>query len=226
MKSNRASNKTQIKNSLFVSISKKSLKLFENPNCKRKKQKGLSLCLSLCHITWESERCREGWHFRARFRWVVGCGPSQWWVAQPGSGRWCRRSTSPCQCYEGSSWTWRRLQRRRAWHGWWWTTRIRCSWPWIWGNVFFPCLGSLAFSLETKNGADGERDRQISLSAGPHGGPRSHSFLWFVEGGVGGVVHRCDSNSLSLSLSLSLFELWLSFVCCFAFYIVYFINFY
>ena len=40
-------------------------------------------------------------------------------------------------------------------------------------------LGSLAFSLETTNGMDGDGDRQISLSAGPHSGPRrrSHSFL-------------------------------------------------
>ena len=40
-------------------------------------------------------------------------------------------------------------------------------------------LGSLTFSLETTNGMDGEGDRQISLSAGPHGGPRrrSHSLL-------------------------------------------------
>ena len=40
-------------------------------------------------------------------------------------------------------------------------------------------LGSLAFSLETTNGMDEDGDRQISLSAGPHGGPwrQSHSFL-------------------------------------------------
>ena len=40
-------------------------------------------------------------------------------------------------------------------------------------------LGSLAFSLEMTNGMDGKGDRQISLSVGPHSGPRrrSHSFL-------------------------------------------------
>ena len=118
---------------------------------KKKETKGsLSLSLSLSvTLTWEWEWCRGGWQFGARFRWVVGRGPSRWWVAQPGSGRWCRRSTPPCQCYGGASWTRRRLRRRRAWRGWRWTTGTRCGWPWIWGTVRFPCLGSLAFSLET-----------------------------------------------------------------------------
>ena len=39
-------------------------------------------------------------------------------------------------------------------------------------------------------------------------------------------IHVWLKLSLFLSLSLYVFELWLSFVCCFAFCIVYFINFY